>query len=215
MALKGMLQVGEKTDPQMEVYRQALSAVETLQLRHTLIVGHARLTHIRTIVHTSGAVFDWHTTKHAPIYHQDKCEVSWTVVKPSPQQDRARGSKIIIEYQIDSQQKCSLQGDWSPRCPLSCLQKSGDQRENRSLMDRLRKQPSQGFLMEMSICCFMQSTLSGETVWISTEGEKEIENRQIINSSCSSACCYVIATCFKEGHDLRSVFYIFNSRLRQ
>ena len=117
--------------------------------------------HIHKTVYTSEAV---RQLSHSPNMRQfiNKINASfrWTVVSTSPQQDRAHGSDIIIEFQLDSQQKCALRGDWSLYSPLSCLWKSRDQRENRSLIDSLMKQPSQGFLMEMSICCFMQSPLS-------------------------------------------------------
>lgn len=55
-----MLQVGEKTNLEMDVYRQALSVVEE-QLLPTgestqYIAGHACLTHIHKTAYTSEAV---------------------------------------------------------------------------------------------------------------------------------------------------------------
>ncbi len=138
-----MLQVGEKTNLEMDVYRQALSVVEEQLLptgESTQYIAGRVVSHTHTKLCTRPRLFaSCRMPKHAPIYHRDKCEFSWTVINPSPKQDRAHGSDIIIEYQLDSQQKCSLQGDWSLYCPLSCLWKSRDQRENMSLMDSLMK----------------------------------------------------------------------------
>lgn len=55
--------------------------------------------------------------KHESIYHRDKLEFSWAIVNPPPQQNRAHGSDIFIEYKLDSRQKFSLLADWSLYCP--------------------------------------------------------------------------------------------------
>lgn len=118
----------EKTNLEMDVYRQALSVREEQLLPnnpHSALLVMA--THLRLVA-------SCRVPKHVPIYHQDKCEFSWTVVNLSPQQERAHGSDIFIEYHLDSQQ-CALQGDWSLYCHLSCMWKVRDQRGKKKKFD--------------------------------------------------------------------------------
>lgn len=83
-----------------------------------------------------------------------------------PQQDRVHGSDIIIEHQPGSQQKWARREQQS----LDCHQaEKAEIRGRTRVWWTVRSEPSQGLLMEMSICRFMQHIPTQ-----STAGERRV-----------------------------------------